>query len=116
MTNNIPFYWKTSCHTCRTAKKDLENKSVPIEPIDIIKSPPSVEILRTLVAKYGIKGMIRKNSRDYKDLAVGKMNLTEDRVVKLLHAHPDLASRPIVVTATGVFLSKDPELQRHLEK
>ena len=115
MATNIPFYWKTTCHTCRAAKKELEEeKMVAIDPIDIMKTPPSKEILQTLVGKYGIKAMIRKNSRDYKELGVSSMTLTPERVVRLLHAHPDLAARPIVVTSSGVFLSRDPELYNHL--
>ncbi|MDG6970691.1 MAG: hypothetical protein JRN54_06240 [Nitrososphaerota archaeon] len=37
----IPFYRKTTCHTCRAAKKSLEAQAIPIEPIDIMKHPPS---------------------------------------------------------------------------
>ncbi|MDG6905549.1 MAG: hypothetical protein JRN20_07185 [Nitrososphaerota archaeon] len=108
----IPFYWKTTCHTCRVAKLDLEKTGVPILPIDIMATPPSKKILKMLVKRYGAKNMIRRNSKDYRALGVGKVKLNEEETVNLLHDHPDLANRPIVLVNGEAFLSKDPELQK----
>jgi arsenate reductase-like glutaredoxin family protein len=60
--------------------------------------------------------MIRRNSKDHKTLGVGKMRLTEQSVVDLLHAHPDLAARPIVITRDGPFLSRDLEFFKNLKR
>ena len=108
----VPFYWKTTCHTCRVAKMDLEKMGAPIEPIDIITNPPSKKTLMMLVKKYGTKNMIRRNSKDYRALGVGSIKLNEVEVVELLHDHPDLASRPIVLVNGKAYLSRDPEFQK----
>ena len=60
--------------------------------------------------------MIRRNSKDYSILDVGKMKLSEDRVVTLFNKHPDLAGRPIVITSKGPFLSRDPEFLKRIRK
>ena len=113
----IPFFWKTTCHTCRASKIELERRRVDLNAIDIIKRPPSKRVLKLLARKYGVKNMIRRNSKDYKALGVGKMKLTENRIVGLLHSHPDLAARPIVITKkNGPFLSRDPEFLKNLKR
>lgn len=106
----IPFYWKTTCHTCRIAKKDFEARKVPIVPIDILKIPPSKKVLRQLIGRYGAEGMIRKNAREYRTLHVGKMKMPDERLAGFLHEHPDVACRPIVLVGVRAFLAKDPEL------
>ncbi len=113
--DSIPFFWKTTCHTCKLAKSDFEDRGIKIRPIDITKEPPSKRVLKDLVSRYGARNMIRRNSKDYKQLGVGKMQLSDKGVVDLLHAHPDLSSRPIVVTTKGVFLSKDERLREILK-
>ena len=108
----IPFYWKTTCHTCRAAKKSLEAQAVPIEPIDIMKHPPSERTLRQLIGKYGARGMIRRNAKEYRTLHVGKMEMSDGALAKFLRNHPDVACRPIVIVRGQAFLSKDPEFAR----
>lgn len=115
--DSIPFYWKTTCHTCRSVKTELENRGINIKPIDIMKKPPPRRILKELISHYGAPNMIRRNSKDYKELGVGKMkkNLSQDRLVTLLHSHPDLAMRPILITKNGAILSKDETLYSILD-
>ena len=108
----VPFYWKTTCHTCRVAKLDLEKTGAPIQPIDIMTNPPSKKTLTMLVKKYGAMNMIRRNSKDYRALGVGKMKLNEEELVNLLHDNPDLANRPIVLVNGRAYLSRDPEFQK----
>ena len=108
----VPFYWKITCHTCRVTKTNLEKVGAQIQPIDIMTNPPSKKTLTMLVKKYGAKSMIRRNSKDYRALGVGKMKLNEEETVNLLHDHPDLANRPIVLVNGQPYLSRDPEFQK----
>lgn len=116
MTLGIPFYWKLTCHTCRVAKKGLE-QSVELEPIDILTNPPSEKVFRALISKYGAREMTRRNSRDYKELKVGKKmkNLSDNEFAALFNVHPDLASRPIVLVDGEAYLTRDPNLIGHLK-
>jgi arsenate reductase (glutaredoxin) len=107
---SIPFYWKPTCHTCHGAKKNLEGKHIELEPIDIITDPPSKQVFKALISKYGAKEMIRRNSKDYKELEVGKMKLSDNDLASLLGTHPDLSSRPIVLVDGDVYLTRDPKL------
>jgi arsenate reductase-like glutaredoxin family protein len=59
----IPFNWKPMCHTCRTAKKDLESKSTGLKAIDIIKKPLSKGVVRLLIRRYGMGNMIQETAK-----------------------------------------------------
>lgn len=104
----IPFYWKTTCHTCRTSKKSLEEQAVPIAPINILENPPSKDVLRQLIRRYGAKGMVRKNAKEYRTLHVSGMKMSDQELTEFLHKHPDVACRPIVIVEKHAFLSRDP--------
>lgn len=105
---STPFFWKLTCNTCRQARSRLQADGVDLDPIDILARPPSEAILRALIARYGARAMVRRNSPEYRRLGVGKLRLSDGQLAALLHRHPDLASRPIVLTSSGPLLAKDP--------
>ncbi len=107
---STPFYWKLTCHTCRLARSRLQSEGIDLDPIDILARPPSEAILRALIARYGARAMVRRNSPEYRRLGVGKRRLSDGQLAALLHRHPDLASRPLVLTRAGPFLAKDPAI------
>src|SRR4029079_2854330 len=84
-----------------------------VEPtvIEYLKTPPSRDQLKELVAAMGIsvRALLREKGTPYKELGLDDPKWTDDQLLDQMLAHPILINRPIVVTPLGVRLSRPSE-------
>ena len=85
-------------------------RGVEFESVNYIEKPFSASELRNLVERAGLKpqDVLRRNEPAYKQLVAGK-ELSDEEVLKLMAAHPELVQRPIVVRDEKVVLARPIE-------
>jgi arsenate reductase (glutaredoxin) len=85
----------------------LTEQGVNFETVNYIDKPFSVSELRDLLHRARLKPqqVLRTNEAAYKRLVAGK-DLSEDELLKLMAAHPQLVQRPIVVRDEKVVLAR----------
>jgi arsenate reductase len=64
-----------------------------------------------LIRKLGIspRDLLRKGEQVYRDLNLGKRELSDDELIDLMVDNPDLIQRPIVVRGKKAVLGRPPE-------
>tara|TARA_Y100001968_G_scaffold48870_1_gene39220 strand:- start:280 stop:627 length:348 start_codon:yes stop_codon:yes gene_type:complete len=96
----------SSCSTCRRAIKWLENHEIPFELIDLLKSPPSKEMLISASQLYGDRKYLLNTSgviyRSIGSEVVKKM--TDNELFEQLRIEPRLIKRPFLYKSSKCFL------------
>ena len=116
MTDKITVYEKPACTKCREADRLLRESGVDFDKINYYIEPIGEKKLRELIAKMGIKPreLLRTGEQIYKDLEIGKRELSDDEIIKLMAKHPDLIQRPIVERGPRAVLGRPTERIREL--
>lgn len=67
--------------------------------------------LRDLIRKMGIKprALLRTSESIYRELELGKKEVSDDEIISLMVAHPDLIQRPIVERGNRAVLGRPVE-------
>jgi arsenate reductase len=108
----IRIYHNPGCGTSRNTLALIRNSGVEPEVIDYLKTPPSREELRDMIAKAGltVREAIREKNTPYAELGLDNPGLTDDALLDAMVAHPILINRPFVVTPRGVRLCRPSEV------
>ena len=95
----IIFYSYPKCSTCRTASKWLDKNNINYQFIDIVKQPPSKEILELALTQFSldIKKIINTRGKSFKAIDFDILELTKKRIIELLSNDGKLIKRPFLV-------------------
>ena len=91
--------------------KLLRASGVDFKKVNYYVEPLSEKKLRELVKKMGIKPseLLRTGEPIYKELGIGKKDLSDDEIIALMAEHPDLIQRPIVERGERAVLGRPTE-------
>jgi arsenate reductase len=91
--------------------KLLRESGVDFKKLNYYLEPLSEQKLRELVKKMGIKPreLLRTSESIYRELELGKKELSDDELISLMIEHPDLMQRPIVERGDRVVLGRPTE-------
>ena len=94
----ITVYEKPTCTKCRELDKLLRESDVDFEKINYYLEPLSKQKLQDLLRKMGMKprDLLRTGESIYRELEIGRKEFSDDELIALMVAHPDLIQRPIV--------------------
>ncbi len=96
----------SSCSTCRKAIKWLKSNKIDFELIDILSSPPSIEMLVSAAQQYGDRKYLLNTSgliyRSIGSEVFKKMN--DNELFEKLFIEPRLIKRPFLVKSNKCFL------------
>ena len=83
---------------------DFEKVNYYLEPIGEAK-------LRELLAKMGLapRELLRTGEAVYRELELGRRELSDDELIRLMAEHPDLIQRPIVERGDRAVLGRPTE-------
>ncbi|HQG39223.1 MAG TPA: ArsC/Spx/MgsR family protein, partial [Chitinophagales bacterium] len=83
---------------------------VPFKTVEYLKETPTIEELKSLLQKLKLKphDIIRTNESVYVDNYKGK-TFTDEEWIQILHEHPILIERPIVVNGNKAVVARPPE-------
>ena len=86
------------------------------EKVNYYLEPLSEKKLRELIRKMGIKPreLLRTSETIYRELGLGKKELSDDEIVSLMIEHPDLMQRPIVERGARAVLGRPTENVKRL--
>ena len=94
----------------------LRDSNVDFSKVNYYIEPLSEQKLRDLIKKMGIKPreLLRTSEPIYRDLQLGKKELSDDELISLMVKHPDLMQRPIVERGDRAVLGRPTENVRSL--
>jgi len=108
---SIIVYQKPTCTTCRKVHAALVESGVDFDAVDYyvdpIPKPKLIELLRKMNMRP--RQLLRTKEAIYKTLELGERDLSDEEIVDLMVAHPDLLQRPIVEKGSRAILARPPE-------
>jgi len=97
----ITIYHNPCCSKSRAACDLVSNANAnePVEIIEYLKQPPTVEQLKALHAMLGgpLRDMIRTGETEYAELGLDAASVTDNQLCEAIVRHPILLQQPIVV-------------------
>lgn len=111
----IKIYHNPRCSTSRKGCGILDGISEPYEIVNYMKEPLSTDEIKDLIKKLGIKPieLVRIKEEIWKENFKDK-KLTDSQIIEVMHLHPNLIQRPIVVKGNNAVIGRPPELIREL--
>ena len=109
--SGITIYHNPQCGTSRNTLALIRNSGAEPEVIEYLKTPPTRDTLRALIAQMAIsvRELMRSKEAIYAELALDNPALSDDVLIDAMLAHPILINRPIVVTPLGARLCRPSE-------
>lgn len=110
--NKVTIYHNPACGTSRNTLAMIRASGVEPEVIEYLKTPPTREQLKALLAAMGVtaRDILREKGTPYLELGLDDMTLPEEALLDAMLQHPILMNRPIVITAKGAKLCRPSEL------
>ena len=107
----IKIYHNPQCGTSRNTLALIRNSGDEPEVIEYLKTPPSRETLKQLLASMGmtVRELLRHKGTPYDELKLNDLSLSDDQLLDAMLTHPILINRPIVVTPIGTRLCRPSE-------
>ena len=104
-------YHKPSCSTCKNLRALLAERGIEHRLVDYYREPFDLPGLRALLARTGRPAREFLRTRGRPDLAAAEW--TDEQLLGLMAADPDLIQRPIVDDGTRAVLARP--IERALE-
>ncbi len=107
----VTIYHNPDCGTSRNTLAMIRNAGIEPTVIEYLKTPPSRDELKSLIARMGIhvRDLLRRKGTPYDELQLDRPDLSDDQLLDAMMSHPILINRPIVVTPLGVKLCRPSE-------
>lgn len=96
MPSTVRIYHNPQCSKSREALDYLKERGIEPEVVEYLKSPPTIEDLRSLVKMLGVAPSSIVRTSDFQRLELAPAHDAEGWLA-LIAAHPALLERPIVV-------------------
>jgi arsenate reductase len=108
---DVIIYHNPGCGTSRNTLALIRNAGVEPHVIEYLKTPPSRELLKQLIARMGItpRALLREKGTPFHELGLDNPLLDDETLIEAMMAYPILINRPIVVTPNGVRLCRPSE-------
>jgi arsenate reductase (glutaredoxin) len=103
-------FHNSRCGKSRETLKLLQQKTVDIEIVEYLKTPPTEAQLTEIVKKLKIKPeqLIRKGEEVFKEKFTG-MSYSDQEWIKIMVENPILIERPIVIKGDKAVIGRPPE-------
>jgi arsenate reductase len=99
MSDTTTIYHNPRCSKSRAAMELLTEKSLNIDVVKYLDTPPSKEAITDLLDMLGLepRELMRKGEQEYKDNNLADESLSRDDLIDAMVNFPKLLERPIVV-------------------
>lgn len=113
---DITIYQKPTCTTCRQAVQMLKDSGKPFKAVNYYDEPFTKAELKSLLKKAGLspREVLRTKEDIYKELELGKKDVSDDALLDLMVQHPDLIQRPIIVKGDKAVLARPADTVKSL--
>ena len=108
---DVTIFHNPACGTSRNTLALIRHAGIEPVVIEYLKTPPSREKVRELIAAMGIsvRELVREKGTPYAELGLDDASLSDEQLLDAMLAHPILINRPIVVTRLGTKLCRPSE-------
>ncbi len=108
---NVTIYHNPRCSKSRAALKLLRAGGIEPEIIEYLQTPPSAGQVDRILTMLGVepRRIMRRKENTYAALGLDDENLTRQKLIQAIVAHPILLERPIVVANGKAVLGRPPE-------
>jgi len=105
----VTIYHNPKCGTSRNVLGLIRNAGIEPEIIEYLKTPPTREKLRELIAQMAVpvSNVVRQKEAIYQELGLDGQG--DEALLDAMLAHPVLINRPIVVTPLATRLCRPSE-------
>ncbi len=107
----VTIYHNPACGTSRNVLAFIRQAGIEPEVIEYLKTPPSKDQLRELLARMHIpvRELLREKGTPYAELGLGDPKWGDEQLLDFIVEHPILMNRPVVVTPTAARLCRPSE-------
>ena len=108
---DVTIFHNPACGTSRNTLALIRHAGIEPHVIEYLKTPPSRETLRELVAAAGmtVRDLLREKGTPYAELDLGNPKWSDEQLLDFIVQHPILMNRPVVVTPSGTRLCRPSE-------
>ena len=109
--SEVIIFHNPNCGTSRNTLALIRHAGLQPTVIEYLKTPPSKEELRQLVAEMGItaRELLREKGTPYGELGLSDPKWSEEQLLDFIVQHPILMNRPVVRTPLGTRLCRPSE-------
>jgi arsenate reductase len=112
---DVTIYHNPRCTKSRQAMQVIEELGVEADVVRYLDNPPDEATLRAIVGKLEDDTADLVRRENWSDLGVAADDVsTEDGIVAVLVAHPELLQRPLLVTDDTAIIGRPTERVRDL--
>jgi arsenate reductase (glutaredoxin) len=109
----MKFYQKSTCSTCRKAKKWLQEQGVKIQEIDLNQGLSETD-LDALIGQRDYLKFLNFRNELYRERKMKTNPPSRAEAIKLMSQHPNLIRRPLLVQGSKIALGFDEDQFREL--
>ena len=105
-------YHNLRCSKSRLALGILRDRDIDIDVVEYLKEPPSIKELKSICEKLQLKPfeIIRTQEALFAELGLSLNDKKSDKEwLQILHEHPQLIERPIIVVQGRAVIGRPPE-------
>ena len=108
---SVTIYHNPACGTSRNVLALIRHAGLEPTVIEYLKTPPSRDKLRELVAATGqpLRALLREKGTPYAELGLADPKWTDEQLLDFIGQYPILMNRPLVVTPLGTKLCRPSE-------
>ena len=108
----VTIYHNPRCSKSRETLDLLKAKGVDLEIVEYLSAPLSETEIKGLLSKLqmGPRELMRPNEDIFKGLGLHDRGLTDETLIQMIHKHPVLIQRPIVVNGEKAAIGRPPEV------
>jgi len=105
---DVTIYHNPACGTSRNVLALIRHAGIEPQVIEYLKTPPSKDKLRELVAATGepVRALLREKGTPYAELGLADPKWSDEQLLDFIVQHPILMNRPLVVTPLGTKLCR----------
>ena len=107
----VTIWHNPRCSKSRATLALLQQRDIEVTVRDYINNPPSESEIDRVLRLLGMepRQLMRRNENAYRANHADDPTLDRAALVKLLHAHPILIERPVVIAGDHARLGRPPE-------
>jgi Spx/MgsR family transcriptional regulator len=106
-TKTIRFLQKSTCATCRKARRFMEKRGFHLNYRDITKDRLSAAELQTLIGRHDHEDFLNPRSEVFRKKKMMEKPPSRREAISLMAKNPDLIRRPVIVAGGRVVIGYD---------
>lgn len=107
----LTVYEKPTCSTCQRLAALLTERGIEFRRVNYYVEPLTEDRLRSLLSRAGLgaRDLLRTRASQYDELGLARSGHSDDELIALMVAHPDLMQRPIAERGDRAVLARPVE-------